>query len=309
MASKENTSDPGTLVETPVSPAKSDKSEPISSSAHTSSTTPTGDGPYGDMPRDLVSSYTEISFGGDSDMDLDECAEMDETTELKNLDPENDKQVSGSLSLPQLSSTIVDWSARARAEYDAKFDTDISSAIARRGLSGSQSKEAKPSTSSTNQETDRMLNLVKEDIEKKLRLSGPTPSTSRTTSGHLSPSGISKTSRTPSVASSLFTLAPLERLEAQAKIIARSLEQVAQNLSSYTHRTTALTVECTKNFERSLSQTCDSVDVNIKLMYQLIAKYEELNNVLVPIGKLSDEVKDLRRILDLLEKEVDNNPS
>ena len=82
MASKEDTGDPSPPAEMPVSPSKSDQSEPISSSAHTSSTTPTGDGPYGDMPRDLVSSYTEISFGGDSDLDLDECADMDETTEL-----------------------------------------------------------------------------------------------------------------------------------------------------------------------------------------------------------------------------------
>lgn len=60
------------------SPVKSEKSIEITPE---SSSTPTAEScQFDDLPHDMVSSYTEISFGGgDSDIDLlDECQEMNE---------------------------------------------------------------------------------------------------------------------------------------------------------------------------------------------------------------------------------------
>jgi len=40
-------------------------------------------------------------------------------------------------------------------------------------------------------------------------------------------------------------------------------------------------------------------------MYQLMAKCEELNQSMKPIAKLSEELKEVKRLLELFEKAVD----
>lgn len=80
---KSNTEKAKNVDTAPMSPDKSEKSLEVTPT--TSSTTPTAESyPFDDLPHDMVSSYTEISFGGgDSDLDLlDECIEMNEEVDL-----------------------------------------------------------------------------------------------------------------------------------------------------------------------------------------------------------------------------------
>lgn len=150
------------------------------------------------------------------------------------------------------------------------------------------------------------------DLEKKLQLSAKSPTISRATSGQVSPTSTAACqtpTRTPSIASSSapFVPPPLAKLEAQAKLIAKNVDHIMHNISDYTHQVTELTVDCTRNFEKSLNSTCDSIDSNIKSMYQLIAKFEELSDTMTPIDHLCKEVQDIKKVLIQLEKEMGSN--
>ena len=51
----------------------------------------------------------------------------------------------------------------------------------------------------------------------------------------------------------------------------------------------------------AVCKTCDAVDSNIKSMYQLMAKCEELSKNMQPIYKLYDQIKEVKRLLDQFE--------
>ena len=62
-----------------------------------------------------------------------------------------------------------------------------------------------------------------------------------------------------------------------------------------------LQVDTMETYRDGVCKTCDAVDNNIKTMYQVMAKVEELNKSMGPAYKLSEDVKEIKRVLDLLE--------
>ena len=56
-----------------------------------------------------------------------------------------------------------------------------------------------------------------------------------------------------------------------------------------------------ETYRDGVCKTCDEVDSNIKSMYQLMAKVEELNKSMAPAYKLADQVKEVKRLLEMLE--------
>lgn len=63
----------------------------------------------------------------------------------------------------------------------------------------------------------------------------------------------------------------------------------------------ALSMSTIETFRDSVCKTCDKVDSNIKSMYQVMAKVEELNKSMAPAYKLSEQLKDIKRLLDIYE--------
>ncbi|CAG2162330.1 unnamed protein product [Oppiella nova] len=97
----------------------------------------------------------------------------------------------------------------------------------------------------------------------------------------------------------------LNDLEKQSKLLSNNINSMLRHISESTHNITSLTVECISTYETCLNNTCDVIDSNIKSMYQLMAKCEELNQSMKPIAKLSEELKEVKRLLELFEKAVD----
>ncbi len=56
-----------------------------------------------------------------------------------------------------------------------------------------------------------------------------------------------------------------------------------------------------ETYRDGVCKTCDEVDSNIKSMYQLMAKVEELNKSMAPAYKLAEQVKEVKRLLEMLE--------
>ena len=65
-----------------------------------------------------------------------------------------------------------------------------------------------------------------------------------------------------------------------------------------------LQVDTMETYRDGVCKTCDAVDNNIKTMYQVMAKVEELNKSMAPAYTIAEEVKDIKRVLDIMEANV-----
>lgn len=130
-----------------------------------------------------------------------------------------------------------------------------------------------------------MVTFVAEDLENKLKQTSPTMP--------VRPLG-----------RFVLDINLLNDLEFEARNIAASVDTLTETLSGVLHSMSALTVECLEIYRDVVCKTCDSIDANIKSMYQLMAKCEELSKEMEPIYKLVQQVKDIKHVLDLFENAV-----
>ncbi len=91
-------------------------------------------------------------------------------------------------------------------------------------------------------------------------------------------------------------------LESDAHHLATSVDNLVESLSGVLQSISALTVEAIETYRDGVCKTCDEVDANIKAMYQLMAKVEELNKAMGPAYKMGEQLKDVKRLLDKLEQ-------
>uniref|UniRef100_A0A1E1X6A6 BLOC-1-related complex subunit 6 C-terminal helix domain-containing protein n=1 Tax=Amblyomma aureolatum TaxID=187763 RepID=A0A1E1X6A6_9ACAR len=149
-----------------------------------------------------------------------------------------------------------------------------------------------------------MVSFVAEDLQEKIKLSSPV-----TKVAEPFPSSCSST---PSLCRQLFTphMAPVDPnaladLEDEARTVAASVETLLESLTTAMHGISSMTVDCMSLYERGISKTCDVADSNIKAMYQLMAKFEELSNSMRPLDGLVAEVKSIKKLLDHFENAVE----
>jgi len=90
-------------------------------------------------------------------------------------------------------------------------------------------------------------------------------------------------------------------IEKDARRLATDVDEMIENLSCILQSISALTVEHVQTYRDGVCKTCDSVDSNIRAMYQLMAKWEELNKNMAPAYRISSQIKDIKRLLDMFE--------
>uniref|UniRef100_R4G3L1 BLOC-1-related complex subunit 6 C-terminal helix domain-containing protein n=3 Tax=Rhodnius TaxID=13248 RepID=R4G3L1_RHOPR len=126
-----------------------------------------------------------------------------------------------------------------------------------------------------------MISFVAGDLEAKIKLSSP-PATSRQ--------------------EQFFEQVTLvEELEAEACVLAASVDSLAEALSETLHGISALTVDCLETYRDVVCKACDSIDNNIKAMYQLMAKCEEMSKSMQHVHKLAAHIKNIKHLLDMFE--------
>ena len=96
----------------------------------------------------------------------------------------------------------------------------------------------------------------------------------------------------------------LNQLEAEANKVAASVDGLTENLTGILRSISALTLECLETYRNCICKTCDTIDHNIKLMYQLMAKCEELGKVAESLNPLAQNIKDVKNVLDLFDTAV-----
>jgi len=93
----------------------------------------------------------------------------------------------------------------------------------------------------------------------------------------------------------------LNDIEREARRLATDVDSLVENLSCVLQSISALTVETVQTYRDGVCKTCDEVDSNIRGMYQLMAKWEELNKNMAPAYRVSSQIKDIKRLLDMFE--------
>nr|SVE76709.1 EOG090X0FS7 [Daphnia longispina] len=140
-----------------------------------------------------------------------------------------------------------------------------------------------------------MIHFIAKNLETKIRLSSPDISESSQLLG--AQSELSKQGQLFAAPESTF----LAQLERDARGIAASVDGLTEHLAVSLHTISAVTAQSLTVYKDSVCKTCDAMDGNIKSMYQLMAKCEELSKAMTPIYKLSDQVKEIKKLLDIME--------
>ncbi|XP_074644744.1 uncharacterized protein LOC141901424 [Tubulanus polymorphus] len=169
----------------------------------------------------------------------------------------------------------------------------------------------------------KMMSFVAEDLNEMIRMSSPLSRSSRTNSirsissvNSISSSSYCSTSVSGMSRSSSLPLHPspdeippidphaLKDIETHAKRVADNLDLMMGNLKATLHKMSAITISCGDAYSNGVDNTCESVDTCIKSMYALMAKCEEMSKVMQPVYKVAEQIKEIKRLLDLFESQM-----
>ncbi|PFX18235.1 uncharacterized protein LOC111339818 isoform X2 [Stylophora pistillata] len=93
----------------------------------------------------------------------------------------------------------------------------------------------------------------------------------------------------------------LNELEIRASDIAENLDHMLRTLGNSLKAMSQVSTDCLSAYNNCVDHVSEAVDVNIKSMYTLIARCEELNASLKPVQNLAEQVKEIKRTLDVFE--------
>lgn len=93
----------------------------------------------------------------------------------------------------------------------------------------------------------------------------------------------------------------LKDVEEQAKIASRSIGKMMSFLTKELGKGTNTTLDIVSVYDGAINNVHSEVEQNIKAMYGLIAKCEELDRKMKPLNELATQVRTIRETLDLLE--------
>lgn len=151
-----------------------------------------------------------------------------------------------------------------------------------------------------------MVTFVADDLQEKIKMSSPV-------SRWADCSFPGSRSSTPSLYRQalqphipLVDAGAVADLEVHAKKVATCVDTMLENLSGTLQSISSLTVDYMETYESSVCKTCDAVDQNIKAMYQLMAKCEELSNSMRPLYRIAEDIKEIKKFLAHLENALEH---
>ncbi|XP_059607853.1 BLOC-1-related complex subunit 6 [Phlebotomus argentipes] len=151
-----------------------------------------------------------------------------------------------------------------------------------------------------------MTHFITENLEHKIKLSSPIAKSRE------SPRGDSRDS-TPSTSGFQFGrpggyLLPseidsnvLNDVEMEAQYLAASVDNLTENLCNLLHSISSITADNVEVYKNSVSKLTDCMDANIKNMYTIMAKTEEISNAIKPTKQLMNRIREIKRLVDMLE--------
>lgn len=244
-----------------------------------------------DRLHEMTASYSEISFDSQSSPPVSELRSL-----IDSPDIDGTKFLDGSLEKMNGIGGRPDQLNLRNRDASPIEDEDVTDAPSYHKAMGYLQLEG-----TVMQDGDMVL-FVAEDLENKIKLSSPVTKKGETPSFPGSRSStpcLYRQALTPQVP--LLDHNVLNELEMEARKVATSVDALTENLAAILHSASALTVGCLETYRDAVCKTCDAVDHNIKSMYQLMAKCEELSKSMGPVYKLAEQIKEMKRMLELFE--------
>ncbi|XP_012136407.1 BLOC-1 related complex subunit 6 isoform X2 [Megachile rotundata] len=238
----------------------------------------------------MTASYSEISFDSQSSPPVSELRSL-----IDSPDIDGTRFLEDSLEKMNVVGSRPDQLSLRNRESSPTEDEDIDPPSYHKAMGYLQLE------GTVMQDGDMVL-FVAEDLENKIKLSSPVTKKGETPSFPGSRSStpcLYRQALTPQVP--LLDHNVLNELEMEARKVATSVDALTENLAAILHSASALTVGCLETYRDAVCKTCDAVDHNIKSMYQLMAKCEELSKSMGPVYKLADQIKEVKRMLELFE--------
>ncbi|XP_042210570.1 uncharacterized protein LOC121858307 isoform X1 [Homarus americanus] len=229
---------------------------------------------------------------GDNDMARDD---MDAVTPVcSNVDP-----VQAFLTQERLTAFMAHDDSQGEApEYGAELSCDSqkrpwSLKVGR--CSPDQAESALQGAGIVTRQGD-IISFVADDLHNKIKLSSPVSKTVASFPGSRSSTpSLLRTALAPQVPP--IDPSIINDIETHARHIATSVDTLIENLTGTLLSISALTVDCVETYRDAVCKTCDAVDANIKSMYQLMAKTEELSKSMKPIYKLQEQMYPFDNVL------------
>ncbi|XP_063706918.1 BLOC-1-related complex subunit 6 [Culicoides brevitarsis] len=150
-----------------------------------------------------------------------------------------------------------------------------------------------------------LTHFVAENLEQKIRLSSPggrygSKLTTPSGTGHQLPRNfMSHPSHLTQVDSNV-----LNDIEIEASYLAASVDNLTENLQSLLHSISSITADNVDCYKNAVNKLTDCMDANIKHMYTIMAKTEEISNAMKPVEELATKVRDLKKLVDLFESNL-----
>jgi len=259
---------------------------------------------YDERLNEMTASYSEISFDSQNsppDVSISENRSSAASPGSSDLDLVGKK---GAIEKsPRFQATGQDGDSKRPDKLDLRRSSQYTAG----NIDSSSSRQPMDDLcleGTVTKEGDMVL-FVAEDLETKIKLSSPV-----TKKGDTPPFPGSRISTPCLYRQALMPQLPvidpnvLNDLETEVRRVATSVDTLTENLAGILRSVSALTVECLEVYRDAVCKTCDAVDSNIKAMYQLMAKCEELSKLMKPIYKLAEQIKGIKRLLDLFENAV-----
>ena len=93
----------------------------------------------------------------------------------------------------------------------------------------------------------------------------------------------------------------LMEIEDQAKYASKSIDKLMKFLAKELQNGAKATQDIVGVYDGAINNVYSEVEANIKAMYSLIAKCEELDRKMKPITEIAQQVKQIKESLDTLE--------
>uniref|UniRef100_A0A1B0AVP7 BLOC-1-related complex subunit 6 C-terminal helix domain-containing protein n=1 Tax=Glossina palpalis gambiensis TaxID=67801 RepID=A0A1B0AVP7_9MUSC len=163
---------------------------------------------------------------------------------------------------------------------------------------------------SNENDTGQMRHFVAENLEEKLRISSPQNREDQfVLSGTLSHQSTPSTS-TAGVMTRHFLQMPqipqidsnvLNDIEIEAQYLATSVDNLTENLCNLLHSISSITADNVEVHKNAVNKLTDSMDANIKCMYTIMAKTEEISKSMQPTEQLGLRIREIKRLVDMLD--------
>ncbi|XP_071960550.1 uncharacterized protein [Antedon mediterranea] len=154
-----------------------------------------------------------------------------------------------------------------------------------------------------------MVSFVADDIMEIIRKSASPMASSRgspassmsVASGQDTPRMLSRAESLSRNAIPPIDPAVITDIEKHCKRVADSLDLMLGHLIGSIHNMSAITVGHIQTYKDAADKVGSTVDQSVKAMYSLIAKCEQLDNMMQPVDDLAKQIKGIKKLLDELE--------